>query len=238
MPYSTTLTSDSLFLQGPARSGQRSMPCSAMELSSAVHSVSLPGQSQSAAGKHSAHGSSRGPQERLNTLPSRHQRGRVLPTSASLGRLTLPSSLRALPEPSSEPSVTGPCPDLSSSLRQLAELRSASACELQAQSMARDSSASGGQVPATRAALFLPQTAAAEEVEWQSQAVAAVEGCAEQEGCSSSEQQSAAAQRGRAGKLPFASRVQLHGQVLCEQLYNEESPIPVRLLSSLRQIAG
>ena len=235
MPCRAILTLGSLSLQGPAKGGQRSVPCSAMELASVVHGASLPSQSQSTAAQRTAQGSSKGAHERPNTPPTRHQRGRVLPTSASLGRLTVPSSLRALPEPSSEPSVTGPCPDLPSSLRQLAELRSVSACELQAQSVAHDSCSSGSQIPSAQAA---PVSAAAEEVEWQSQAVAADEGCAEQEACSSSEQHSAAVHRERAGKLPFASRVQLHGQVLCKQLYDEKSPIPVRILFSLKHMTG
>ena len=198
-----------------------------MELSSVVHGASLPGQSQSTAAPRTAQGSSKGAQERHSTLPTRHQRGRVLPTSASLGRLTVPGGLRALPEPSSEPSVTGPCPDLPSSLLQVAELSTVSARRPQTGSPARNSSASSSQFPAKQAATFSATSASAEEVEWQSQAVAAVEDCAEQEACSSSEQQSAAAQRERPGKLPFASRVQVHGQVLCEQLYDEDGPIPV-----------
>ena len=215
------------FLQGAARSGQRSMPCSAMEPSSAVPGASLPGHPQSTATKRPAQCSSRGSQEGQEPLPATRQRGRALPTSASLGRLTVPSSLKALPEPSSEPSVTGPCPDLPSCLRQLAELRNASICGPQSSSPACTSGASGDQVPAPQAATFPARSPAAEEVGVQHHAATATKNGAEQEACSSADQQAAAPQPEKAGRLPFASRVQLHGQVLCEPLHDGESPIPV-----------
>lgn len=213
-------------LQGPARNGQRSMPCSAVELSSAVHGASLPGLLHSAATQ-DAQGSSRGPQERQRTLPAGHQRGKVLPTSASLGRMTVLSNRRALPEPALEPSVTGPCSDLPSCLHQLTELRNASTGRPQTESPARTNSFSGRQVPAAHAAPFSAQSAAVEELEVESRVVTAGREGAEQEACSSSEQHGGAAQQERAGRLPFSSRVQLHGQVLCEQLCGEESPLPV-----------
>ena len=208
------------------------MPCSAMELSCAVSGASLPGHPRSTT---PAQGSRRGPQDGQKPLPATHQRGRVLPTSASLGRLTMPSSLRALPEPSSEPSVTGPCQDLPSCLHQLAELRNASMCGPQPSSSACTSGASGGQVPASQAATLPAHSPAVEEAGVQHQAASAMNSGAEQEACSSSDQQAAAHQPQKLGRLPFASRVQLHGQVLCEPLHDGESPISVgsfRALSS------
>ena len=219
------------YLQGPARSGQRSMPCSAMELSSAVHGASLPSRAQSTAPERNAQGSRRAPQQRQKALQQvKHQRGRVLPTSASLGRLTVPSSLRAPPEPSSELTVTGPCLDLPSCLRQLVDLRNVSECQSPAGFPTCNSSASGGQASAPLAAPFPAQSVGANEVDAQCQAVTAVEGGAQQEACSASEQH--AAQQGQIGQLPFASHVQLFGQVLCEQLRDEESPTLVGCTAS------
>ena len=209
------------------------MPCSAVELSSAAPGASLPGRFQSTANQ-DAQGSSKGRQERRTALPAGHQRGRVPPTSALLGRLTVLSNPRALPEPASEPSVTGPSPDLPSCLRQLAELRNASVCKTQADA----SSGFGGQVSAARVAFSSVQSAAAEEPKVESQGVTAGREGAEQEACSSLEQHESEAQRERVGRLPFSSRVQLHGQVLCEQLCDEESPLPVGCYSVPSQLTG
>ena len=142
---------------------------------------------------------------------ARHQRGRVLPGSASLGRLIVPS---CPPQSISEASVTGPegkamadsgmsvtgppCPELPSCLRQLAELGMGSvtgpAAELSAHSVSVSAHQSGD----------LPS---------QSSVLAAA---------------GAQAQEEMSERLPFTSRVHLHGQVLCKDLQHEDSPILVR----------
>ena len=142
---------------------------------------------------------------------ARHQRGRVLPGSASLGRLMVPS---CPPQSTSEASVTGPegtamadsgmsvtgppCLELPSCLRQLAALGMGSvtgpAAELSAHSVSVSAHQSG-------------------DLHSQSSVLAAA---------------GAQAQEEMSERLPFTSRVHLHGQVLCEDLQHEDSPVLVR----------
>ena len=142
---------------------------------------------------------------------ARHQRGRVLPGSASLGRLTVPSCLA---QSTSEASVTGPegqamancgmsvtgppCPELPSCLRQLAELGNGSVTGPAAGPSANSVSVSVHQ---------------SGHLHTQSSGLAAAGAHAQQE---------------MSERLPFTSRVHLHGQVLCEDLQHEDSPVPVR----------
>ena len=140
-----------------------------------------------------------------------HQRGRVLPSSASLGRLTVPSCPA---QSTSEASVTGPegetmansgmfvtgppRPELPSCLRQLAELDKVSVT-----GPAADLSVHSASLPARQSGDLPSQSSGL-----------AVAG--------------AQAQQEMSERLPFTSRVHLHGQVLCEDLQHEDSPVPVR----------
>jgi hypothetical protein len=147
---------------------------------------------------------------------ARHQRGRVLPGSASLGRLTVPSCPA---QSTSEASVTGPedqamakcgmsvtgppCLELPSCLRQLAELGKGSvtgpAADLSAHSVSISVHQSG-------------------DLHTLSSGLTAAGAQAQQE---------------MSERMPFTSRVHLHGQVLCEDLQLEDSPVPVRTASPI-----
>lgn len=105
--------------------------------------------------------------------------------------------------------------------------RSGSVSGPHASSSARNSSTSDTTASASHAA----PSAACQDILAQ-QSKTAVEGDAGQGAHSTSNtaQHAEASQLEASGGMPFTSRVHLHSQVLCEDLHDEESPIPVRLI--------